>query len=159
MNSPTPSSDAGRVLGIDFGEVRVGLALSDETRTLASPLPTLRRRRGKRPPVSKLARIALDNDVAEIVLGLPLELSGDESDWTRAVREVGRKLGERLELPVHFVDERMTSVMAEQRVRSSGLGRTRREEKDRVDAGAAVLILQRWLDFIPPSDSPPAEDA
>jgi putative Holliday junction resolvase len=60
---------------------------------------------------------------------------------------VGEALGERLQLPVHFVDERMTSVRVERLVRSSGLPRGRREEKERVDAGAAVLILQHWLDL------------
>lgn len=148
------SSSPGRVLGIDFGEVRVGLSLSDETRTLASPLPTLRRRKGKRAPVQKLAELAREHQVTEVVLGLPLELSGEESEWTRSVRAVGQKLSERLGVPVHFVDERMTSVMAEKKVRSSGLSRSRREERGRVDAGAAVLILQRWLDAPTPEDSP-----
>ena len=82
-----------------------------------------------------------------LVFGLPLELSGREDVWAREVRQVGEALAERLRVPVHFVDERMTSVQAERLVRSSGLPRGRREEKDRVDAGAAVLILQQWLDL------------
>jgi putative holliday junction resolvase len=135
-----------RILGIDFGEVRVGLALSDETATLASPLPTLRRRRGKRPPLKALEELARKRGVEAVVLGLPLELDGSESEWTREVRRVGEALGARLGVPVHFVDERMTSVRAERQVRASGLPRGRREEKERVDAAAAVLILQTWLD-------------
>ncbi len=135
-----------RALGIDFGEVRVGLAVSDESGTLASPIETLRRRRGKRPPLKSIEGIARAHGVEAIVCGLPLELSGDESDWSREVREVAAKLGERLDLPVHMVDERMTSVRAERQVRSSGLPKGKREEKERVDAGAAALILQSWLD-------------
>lgn len=135
-----------RILAVDYGEVRVGLALSDETGTLASPLPTLRRRRGKRPPLKAMEELARERGVEAVVVGLPLELDGSESDWTREVRGVGEALGRRLEIPVHFVDERLTSVEAERRVRGSGLRRSQREEKERIDAEAATLILQRWLD-------------
>lgn len=131
---------------MDYGEVRVGLAVSDEVGILASPLPTLRRRRGKRAPLTALQEIGEAHGVEALVVGLPLELSGEETEWTREVREVGEKLAERLGVPVHFVDERFTSVRAEREVRGSGLPRGKREEKGRVDARAAVLILQSWLD-------------
>jgi putative holliday junction resolvase len=144
--SPARTSGTGRVLGVDYGEVRVGLALSDETRTLASPLPTLKRRRGKRPPLKALEELAREHDVRALVFGLPLDLSGSETDWSREVREVGEALASRLQIPVDFVDERMTSVRAERAVRSSGLPLKKREEKGRVDRAAAVLILQGWLD-------------
>ena len=121
--------------------------MSDPTGTLATPLPTLRRRKGKRPPLHALQKAAESHNVEALVFGLPLELSGREDVWAREVRQVGEALAERLRVPVHFVDERMTSVQAERLVRSSGLPRGRREEKDRVDAGAAVLILQQWLDL------------
>jgi putative Holliday junction resolvase len=135
-----------RALGIDFGERRVGIALSDPTGTLASPLPTLKRRAGKRPPLAALQRIVVDHDVEVLVFGLPLALNGDETEWTRTVREVGEALATRTGLPVHFVDERLTSVRAERTVRSLGLPRRKREEKERIDAAAAILILQAWLD-------------
>lgn len=135
-----------RILGVDFGERRIGLAISDPTGTIASPLPTLLRRRGKRPPVAQVARLADEHQATAIVVGLPLTLAGDESDWTRAVREFGDAVGERTGLPVHYIDERMTSVRAERTVRSMGLPKHRRQEKDRVDAAAAVLILQAHLD-------------
>lgn len=134
-----------RILGIDYGKRRVGLALSDETATIASPLPTLKRRKGKRPPVAPVARLAEEHDVESIVIGLPLTLEGEESDWTREIREFGRKLGERTGCPVTYQDERMTSVRAERAVRSLGLSKQQREEKERVDAAAAVLILQSHL--------------
>ncbi|MFH1765025.1 MAG: Holliday junction resolvase RuvX [Gemmatimonadota bacterium] len=135
-----------RVLGIDFGERRIGLALSDPTGTLASPLPTIKRRAGKRPPLTTLIDIVESNGVDALVLGLPLTLRGEDSEWTRVVRGVGAALSDRTGLPVHFMDERFTSVRAERAVRSLGLPKNKREQKERVDAAAAVLILQSWLD-------------
>lgn len=136
-----------RVLGIDYGERRIGVALSDPTGTLATPLPTLRKRRGHRPPYGEIEDIAREHGVVAVVVGLPLSLEGSETPWTKEVRRVGERLGERLGVPVHYVDERMTSVRAERAVRKGmGLPRKERERKERVDAGAAVLILQSWLD-------------
>jgi putative Holliday junction resolvase len=135
-----------RVLGIDFGEKRVGLAVSDPTGTIATPLETVRRRAGKRPPLAEIERIGRSLGVEHVVMGLPLDLRGEESDWCREVREVGRKVGERLGVSVSFVDERLSSVRAERAVRGSGLKKLERERKERVDAAAAQLILQAWLD-------------
>lgn len=135
-----------RALGVDFGEVRVGLALSDETGTIASPLGTLSRRRGKRPPLRRIEEIARRYTVQALVVGLPLELSGEESSWSLEVRKVGDELAARLGIPVHMVDERMSSVRASRAVRAVGLPRGKREERGRVDAAAASIILQGWLD-------------
>lgn len=135
-----------RILSVDYGERRIGLALSDPTATIASPLPTLKRRKGKRPPVAPIARLVEENNVEEIVVGLPLTLEGDDSDWTREVREFASALADRTSLPVALRDERLTSVRAERAVRSLGLSKEKREEKTRVDAAAAVLILQAYLD-------------
>lgn len=139
-------SRVGRFLGVDFGERRVGLALSDPLGITAQPLPTLTRRRGKRPPVAPIARLVEDHDVEGIVVGLPLNLEGDEDEWTREVRAFGDKLAERTGRPVAYQDERMTSVRAERAVRSLNLPRKERERKERVDAAAAILILQAYLD-------------
>ncbi|HUG40597.1 MAG TPA: Holliday junction resolvase RuvX [Longimicrobiales bacterium] len=135
-----------RILAVDYGERRIGLALSDPLAMIATPLPTLVRRRGKRPPVAAVARVAAEHGAVAIVLGLPLDLSGEETDWTREVRAFGDGLADRTGLPVAYQDERMTSARAERAVRSLGLPKTRREEKERVDAAAAVLILQAYLD-------------
>jgi putative Holliday junction resolvase len=135
-----------RVLGIDFGERRVGLALSDPSATIAQPLPTITRRMGKRPPIAAITEIIQQQEVAEVVVGLPLNLAGDETEWTRTVREFGNRLQERAGIPVEFLDERLTSVQAERAVRGSGLKRSDREQKHRIDAAAAVLLLQTYLD-------------
>ena len=138
-----------RVLGIDYGTRRIGLALSDPTGTIASPLPTLKRRAGKRPPLTRLEEIAHEHEVERLVVGLPLDLEGRETEWCAEVREVGDRLASRLGLPVEYMDERMTSVRAERAVRSLGLRKSQREDKGRVDAAAAILILQAWLDRTP----------
>ncbi len=138
-----------RVLGVDFGRRRIGLALSDPTGTLATPLETVQRRKGKRVPLTRLAEIARAHEVDTLVFGLPLDLQGNENEWCAEVREAGDALGERLAVPVAYVDERMTSVRAERTLRSLGLRKEQREEKERIDAAAAALILQAWLDRRP----------
>jgi putative pre-16S rRNA nuclease len=135
-----------RALGIDFGERRIGLALSDPTGTIAAPLDTLRRRAGKRAPLTRLEQVARHFEVARLVVGLPLDLRGRETEWCTEVRVFGDDLAARLGIPVTYVDERLTSQMAERAVRSIGLRKTEREQKGRVDAAAAALILQAWLD-------------
>ena len=135
-----------RVLAVDFGERRVGLAVSDPSATLARPLPTLLRRPGKRAPVAQIARIAAEHEVDVIVVGLPLDLSGEETPWTQTVRDFGTKLATSSGARIEYMDERLTSVMAERAVRSLGLKRSERERKDRIDAMAAVMILQAYLD-------------
>lgn len=135
-----------RVLGIDYGERRFGMAASDELGMIASPLPTLTRRRGKRPPFRQIREVIEQTGAAEIVVGLPLTSAGEDDDWTREVRAFADELQRRTGLPLHLVDERMTSARAERAVRSLGLRRSEREDKGRIDAAAAVLILQAYLD-------------
>lgn len=135
-----------RVLGMDYGQRRIGLSVSDPTGTIATPLPTLHRRRGKRPPLRALEEVARRHEVTAVVCGLPLTLDGKESEWSAEVRNVATELGRRLGVPVHFVDERFTSARAERTIRTLGLTRSERQRKERVDAVAAVLILQSWLD-------------
>jgi putative Holliday junction resolvase len=134
------------VLGVDYGQRRVGLAVSDPTGTIAVPLETLHRRAGKRAPLTRLEAIGRDHEVAHLVVGLPLSPEGEETEWCAEVRSMGERLAARLGIDVDYVDERFTSVRAERAVRALGLPRKERERKDRIDAGAAVLILQAWLD-------------
>jgi putative holliday junction resolvase len=136
---------SGRILGVDYGQRRIGLALSDPTATIASPLGTLTRRAGKRPPWAELMRLVEEHEVDELVIGLPLDLRGDEGEWAAEVRAFGEQLGRRTDLVVHWIDERMSSVMAERAVRELGLRRRQREDKTRIDAAAAAVLLQRYL--------------
>jgi putative Holliday junction resolvase len=133
-------------LGIDFGQKRIGLAVSDPTNTVATPLETLTRRPGKRPPLGRIAEIAESHDIGQLVVGLPLGLDGKENDWCAEVRAMAERLAAIVGAPVAWIDERLTSVRAERAIRASGLPRSRREERGRVDAAAAQLILQMWLD-------------
>lgn len=135
-----------RALGIDYGERRVGLALSDPTGTVATPLPPLLRRRGKRPPVQAIVDVINANDVTRVVVGLPLSLEGEDTDWTREVRAFASRVAARSGRDVFLIDERLSSVMATHAVRSIGLSRQEREKKERVDTAAAVLLLQLFLD-------------
>lgn len=135
-----------RALGVDFGEKRIGMAVSDPTNTLATPLDTLTRRAGKRPPIGRMADIATSYEVGHVVVGLPLGLDGTENEWCAKVRAMGDKLSSRIGVPVAYIDERMTSVRAERALREVGLSKTDRRDKGRVDRAAAQLILQAWLD-------------
>lgn len=132
-------------MALDYGERRIGVALSDPLRMIASPLGTLQRRAGKRPPWAEIGRLVEEHEVDEAVVGLPLNLAGDETEWTKEVRAFGDDLARRTGLPVSFIDERMTSVAAERAVRGMGLKRSEREQKERIDSAAAALILDAWL--------------
>jgi len=138
-----------RILAIDYGERRLGVALSDPTGTIAQPLTTLTRRTGKRPPIQAILDLCAQHQVTALVVGLPLTLAGGDSDWTLEVREFAARLEQRTGRPVALVDERLSSVAAERAVRSIGLRKAARQERERVDASAAALILQRYLDQHP----------
>jgi putative Holliday junction resolvase len=133
----------GRILAIDYGERRIGLALSDPTRTIASPAGFVTRRAGKRPPIAELARRAADSDASAIVLGLPLDQHGDDTPRATEVRRIAAELEKRTGLPVTLVDERYTTAAALRTVREMG-GSTRGRKGD-VDALAATILLQHAL--------------
>jgi putative Holliday junction resolvase len=140
-----------RVLAIDYGERRIGLAISDPTRTIASPAGYILRRAGKRPPVAELLRRIQELEVGEVVLGLPLDGNGDETDRSREVRVIGRQLAERSALPVRLVDERFTTAAALRAVKT--LGGSTEGRKGDVDALAATVLLQHALQM--PSTATP----
>ncbi len=132
-----------RLLGIDYGDRRIGLAVSDPTGTIASPVGHLLRRAGRRPPVAELARRAIELEAVGIVLGLPLDEEGEETPRTAEVRAVGAALASRTGLPVRYVDERFTTAAALRAVQTMG-GSTRGRKGD-VDALAATVLLQHAL--------------
>jgi putative holliday junction resolvase len=135
----------GRTISFDYGERRIGVAVSDPTRTIATPLATLTRRPGKRPPWPEIAKLVEEQEADEAVVGLPLDLAGEEGAWAAEVRAFGSDLARRTGLPVRWVDERLSSVLAERSIRGMGLKKSQREEKERVDAAAAAVILESWL--------------
>ena len=135
---------AGRILAVDWGERRFGLALSDDTQTIATPLTTLTRRPGKRFPMPAFLALVTEHRPVGIVLGLPLDASGAEGQWGGEVRELASLLGARTYLPVELVDERMTTARALAAIKEQG-GSTRGRKKD-VDALAAAVLLQGFLE-------------
>ncbi len=137
-------SPAGRLLAVDWGERRIGLALSDETQTLAQPLATLTRRTGKRFPMQSLLDQLQANGVVGVVVGLPLDASGAEGAPARAARQLAADIERRSSRPVTLWDERFTTARVRQAVREMG-GRTKGRAAD-VDALAATVLLQHYLD-------------
>ena len=139
-----------RRLAIDYGERRVGLAISDPTGTSASPAGHILRRPGKRPPVAEIIRRAEALEAEGFVLGLPLDEEGGETARTREVRAVAEALRTRTGLPVSLVDERYTTAIALRAIRDLG-GSTRGRAGD-VDSLAATVLLQHALAL--PADRP-----
>jgi putative Holliday junction resolvase len=132
----------GRVLALDIGAKRVGVAVSDEMRLTVRPLAALRGTNWKQL-VKALSELCEEFDVRQVVLGLPLRLDGDEGDAAAEVRRVARKLELTLNLPVSFQDERLTSKTAEAALRREGLGE--REILAKADSEAAAIILRDYL--------------
>jgi putative Holliday junction resolvase len=135
---------SGRLLGVDWGEKRIGLALSDESQILAQPLATLTRRAGKRFPMRPLLTHLDAHHVVGVVVGLPLDEHGDEGPSAQAARALAGDITRRSGLPVELWDERMTTAKIRQAIHEMG-GKTRGRAAD-VDALAASLLLQHYLD-------------
>jgi putative Holliday junction resolvase len=135
---------SGRLLGVDWGERRIGLALTDETRTIARPLATLTRRPGKRFPMQQLLAQCAEHGVVGIVVGLPLDEQGEEGAAAAAARQLGADIARRSGLPVELWDERLTTARALRTVRE--MGGSTRGRKDDVDALAAAVMLQHFLE-------------
>ena len=135
---------AGRILAVDWGEKRFGVALSDPLRMIAQPLVTLERRAGKRAPVGPIAELIAKHEVVEVVVGLPLTPEGDEGPAAAEARALGEAIGTRTGKPVHYLDERMTTARAIRAQREAGV--RDHEARARIDQMAAVAILQAWLD-------------
>ena len=132
-----------RVLAIDLGERRIGLAVSDPSGTIASPAGYIDRRAGKRPPVTEIIERARKLEAASFVVGLPLDEEGDETPRSDEARRVAAALEKRTGLPARLVDERYTTAAAQRAVRELG-GRTKGRKGD-IDALAATVLLQHAL--------------
>jgi putative holliday junction resolvase len=137
------AASALRLLAIDYGERRIGLAVSDPTGLIASPVGFILRRAGKRPPIAEIVRRAEELEAEGFVVGLPLDDTGEETERTVEVRRIAAELEKRTGLTARLVDERYTTAAALRAVRE--MGGSTRDRKGDVDALAATLLLQHAL--------------
>jgi putative holliday junction resolvase len=133
----------GRILAIDYGTRRIGLAVSDLLGITAQGIETLRRK-NKRADFAHLRRVIHEQNVQEIVLGLPLKMSGEHGPQAEQAARFGEELRQEFDLPVHLWDERLTSAEANRVLREAELSTQKRIQA--VDRMAAVLILQSFLE-------------
>jgi putative Holliday junction resolvase len=135
-------SSPGRVLGLDLGDARIGVAISDDERRLAVPLGTVRT--GAPTDLKAIATLVRDHGVTLVVVGHPLLLSGQAGERARHAERFAEALRTFLGIPVELHDERLSTVEAERSLRAAGArGRARRRA---VDRSAAAVVLQSWLD-------------
>jgi putative Holliday junction resolvase len=137
-------------LGVDVGRVRVGIARSDPHGLLATPVETLARRDDA---VAGIRRLIAEHEAVEVIVGLPLSLSGAETASTDDSRAIARELAAAIDQPVRLVDERLTTVSAARDLRSAG--RSAKTSRSVVDQAAAVILLQHALDLERSTGNPP----
>ena len=136
-------STPGRLLGVDYGSVRIGLAVTDPDRKIAFPLTTYERK-GREQDAEYFRRLVQAESITQIVLGLPIHVDGREGMKAAEVRTFGQWLGEVTTLPIIYWDERFTTVEAEAHLWSAGL--THKRRKARRDRVAAQILLQSFVD-------------
>lgn len=141
---------SGARLGVDVGKVRIGLARSDPHGMLATPVATVPRGDGD---VRVILEHAVEVDAIEIVVGLPLALSGSETASTKDARDFAASIGAATPLPVRLVDERLSTVSAQRAMQASG--RNSKRARPVIDQAAAVIILQHALDVERSGGNPP----
>lgn len=144
----------GRILGVDHGERRIGLAISDPDGVLASPLETVDVRGGD--PAAAVARVCEQQGAERVVVGLPLHLNAQEGASAEKARAFAEALRARTCLPVELWDERLTTVTAQKALIEGGVRRKRRKEL--VDGLAARILLQHYLDSRPAAMPDPGEE-
>lgn len=133
----------GRILGLDLGEKRLGIALSDPSRTVASPLATIPHR-SQREDIERIAALSREHEVAAVVVGWPRNMDGTSGPPARRAEVFAQALRRALAVPVELWDERLSTVAADRALIEGNVARRRRRAlRDRV---AAALILQAWLD-------------
>lgn len=133
-----------RALGLDFGSKRIGIALSDSGGLLATPYGLVKRVGDRTVEHGEIVDLVNETGAEVVVVGVPWSLDGDEGRAASMVRSEIRALRRRLEVPVEEIDERFTTVTAHQQLAEAGV--RSRDRKDRIDAVAASVLLQAWLD-------------
>jgi len=137
-----PWGEPGRVLGLDLGDARIGVAISDDRRRIAVPLGTVRT--GAPADVKAIAELVTEHGVTLVVVGHPLHLSGEAGERAHHTERFAEALAAFLDVPVVLQDERLSSVEADRALREAGA--SGRERRRTVDRSAATVILQAWLD-------------
>ena len=130
-----------RILAIDYGKKRTGLAICDQAEKIASPLAVLQTRLGA---IRKILGYIENEDVGAVVVGLPLNMDGSEGPQVKQVRQFANELKKHIDLPLRFQDERLSSFEAGEKLSKTSL--TRKKKRKRLDAIAAAGILQSFLD-------------
>jgi putative Holliday junction resolvase len=148
--------ESGRILGLDVGSRRIGVAVSDPLGITAQGLQTLQRR-NKRYDFEHFARVIREYEVKEIVVGLPLRMSGEEGIQAEKMQAFAEDLRKHFRIPVHLFDERLTSAEANRLLRGTELSIEKRGKA--VDRMAAVLILQAWMENRASGLDPRASDS
>lgn len=133
-----------RIVGIDPGSARIGIAISDERGSIAFPRETIQARGGYQDAARRIREALSDDEISLAVVGLPLRLDGSEGEAARRARAFGEVLGAALGVEVVFWDERLTTVAAERSLRD--MGRRGAKSRDVVDQSAATILLQGYLD-------------
>ena len=133
------------MLALDIGEKRIGVAVSDETETLARPLTTITRA-SRREDTEHIARLVMEQSAVRLIAGYPRSLSGDEGPQAQRVRRYVQALAAALPVPVELWDERYTTVEASERLLEAKPGRRKTRGRSQLDAAAAAIILQDYLD-------------
>ena len=141
---PEAAALEGTLLGFDFGLRRIGVAVGQTATRTASALVTVSH--SAQPDWQVISKLIKEWQPAGLVVGLPLDAGGHETQMSRAARQFAAALGQRFQKPVYFIDERLTSVQAEsQFAEARSAGRARRKDARRLDAVAAKIILENWL--------------
>jgi len=144
LSVPPRRRRGGRVMGVDVGTVRVGVALSDATGTLASPLETVKRAKDE-SDLDRLAALVVEHEVTEVVVGEPVHLSGASGASAQDAANYAQELADRIpDVPVILIDERLSTVTAASHLREGGIDS--RKQRSVIDQAAAVVILQQFLD-------------
>ena len=132
-----------RRLALDIGSKRIGIAVSDLTGLYAFPLTTILRKNIS-DDIDKIYKLLIEKEAKELIIGLPISLSGNEGIQAEIVRSFGKLLDDNIDIPIFYVDERYSSVQAEDRLINAGVSPSR--NRKRIDAAAAAIILQSYLD-------------
>jgi putative Holliday junction resolvase len=147
--------EKGRRLAIDVGSVRIGLAICDPDGILSSPIPALGRSNELLDTLQLVSELVAVNSVIEVYVGDPISLSGGQSASTRDAREFAEKLAALISVPIRLVDERLTTVTASAKLRSSG--KDAKQSRSLIDSASAVEILEQALATLRVSGKTPGE--